>query len=174
MAPVPLGPLSRKTGSRLGDRHLRPLRGGLGRDPVTPIGSQLMGVGESSYSVPALARFPLVRTCRTTLREALSGYSSGAPVRGGSCRTEVPDLARGLGRRPIGKWMHPGRVPWSGPGGEPERGGCPWTQVGSGGAAISSWGPCGPGGAWDRAPSGPMGLDVHRPTLSPWVRYPRY
>ena len=34
------------------------------------IGSQPMGVGESCYSVPSLVRFPLVRACRTTLREA--------------------------------------------------------------------------------------------------------
>ena len=44
----------------------------------------------------------------------------------------------------------------------------------SSGAASSSWGPLGPGSVWDCATSGPMGLDEHRPTLSPWVKYPRF
>ena len=75
-----------------------------------------------------------------------------------SAGTEVPDPARGLGRRPIGTWLHPGRVPWSGkPGGEPERGDRWRTHGVSVGTAISSWSPWALA-AFGTAHVGPLGL----------------
>ena len=80
------------------------------------IGSQPMGVGESCYSVPSLVRFPLVRACRTTLREAF-----GLLKRCFCSRREVQELrlrpARGWARRRSGRGAS-SRVPRSGPRGE--------------------------------------------------------
>ena len=46
------GPLPRKTGSQLGGRHLRQLRGGLGRDPVPPLVPSQWGSGNRATVSP--------------------------------------------------------------------------------------------------------------------------
>ena len=101
---MPLGPLLRKTGSRLGDSSPTPTPRRARERSSPPIGSQPMGVGESCYSVPTLVRFPLVRACRTTLREAQQWVSQAVLLfAAGGAGTKVPNPARGLGQRPIGK-----------------------------------------------------------------------
>ena len=174
-APVPLGPLPRKTGSRLGDRHLRPLRGGLGRDPVPPLVPSQWGSGNRATVSPhwcdSLWCGPAVPHCARP-----SGYSSGAPVRGGRCRNYVSD-PQGDGHGGEAGVEPPAESLGVVQGASPIAESCqvlPGTPQGVQGAATSSWGPMGPGSGWDRAASGPMGLDGHRPTLSPWVKYPRF
>ena len=98
-----------------------------------PIGSQPMGVGESCYSVPSLVLFPLVRACSTTLHEAQQWVSQAVLLfAAGGAGTKVPEPARDLGRRPKRSEVPLGRVPWSGPRGEPNAEG---RAIGSRGAA---------------------------------------
>ena len=153
MAPVPLGPLPRKTGSRLGGRHLRPLRGGLGRDPVPSLVPSQWGSGNRATVSPhwydSLWCGPAVPHCARP-----SGYSSGAPVRGGRCRNYVSDPPGDghggeAGEEPPAESLGVVRganlsrrgAAWLRGSGDPSRCG-PWAAAGA--AGPLAWGPTGP------------------------------
>ena len=144
---MPLGPLPRKTGSRLGGRHLRPLRGGLGRDPVPSFVPSQWGSGNRATVSPhwydSLWCGPAVPHCARPSRvtQAVLLFAAGV------ARTKVPNPARGLGRRPIGKRSilaeSPGVVQGANPNAECCQG-LPGTPTGvqrSGGLQLGPFGP---------------------------------
>ena len=182
MAPVPLGLLPRKTGSRLGGRHLRPLRGGLGRDPVPPLVPSQWGSGNRATVSPrwfdSLWCGPAVPHC---------ARPSGGLLKRCSCsRRELQELKS---QNPQGVWAGGRTGQRCVPAGPSEWSEGRTRRGGEGQGLLAPWRPYGPpwGGRgtlpaaafWaaaalgDRARWGLMGLGklTHQ---RPWVKNLRF